>query len=185
MDLALGMLAGIFGTILVAGLFAWFTLRRARSAFAGSGVASAVPLAYSTLDDAEPVLQSSKTCAGCAHFDLRGGQKVMAMNPAFRAASEVIPPWRMGRALKTKPNPEYLALQGEIIAAIAAGDEAKQRGLALTLETLPPEVPIDVEEQIEAPLLSLEWSDFGACRKHKELRASSDACDAWKARLAS
>ena len=118
------------------------------------------------------------TCSECKSFDLVGGQKLLSSNPAFRAAAEWVPPWRMGRALKTRPNPEYATLEAE---RDAAEGEARA-ALDKRLEVTPREVPFDDDEQVEPGLLHLDWAQFGACLTHSEIRASSDRCDKFKAR---
>jgi hypothetical protein len=129
-----------------------------------------------------PVVQAAPaaggTCAECKSFDLAGGQKILSSNPAFRAAAEWVPPWRMGRALKTKANPEYTALEAE---RDAAEGEARA-ALDKRLEVTPREVPFDEEEQVEPELLHLDWAQFGACKTHSEIRAASDCCDKFKAK---
>ena len=119
------------------------------------------------------VLAEPGVCSTCKSFDLAGGQRLLSANPAFRAAAEWVPPWRMGRALKTKPNPEYLALLAERDAAEGEARQALER----RLEAIPPEVPLDEDEQVEPSLLHLDWTQFGACLTHSEIRAGSDTCD--------
>jgi hypothetical protein len=119
------------------------------------------------------VLAEPGICSTCKSFDLAGGQRLLSANPAFRAAAEWVPPWRMGRALKTKPNPEYLALVAERDAAEGEARQAVER----RLEAIPPEVPLEEEEQVEPSLLHLDWTQFGACLTHSEIRAGSDTCD--------
>lgn len=127
------------------------------------------------------VAAAGGTCGECKSFDLAGGQKILSSNPAFRAAAEWVPPWRMGRALKMKPNPEYAALEAERDAA-----EGEARALLdKRLEVTPREVAFDEEEQVEPELLHLDWAQFGACKTHSEIRAASDCCDKFKARGAS
>lgn len=111
-------------------------------------------------------------CSTCKSFDLAGGQRLLSANPAFRAAAEWVPPWRMGRALKTKANPEYVALLAERDAAEGEARKAVER----RMEAIPPEVPFDEEEQVEPALLHLDWTQFGACLTHSEIRAGSDTC---------
>lgn len=136
---------------------------------------------YTTLEDEDDDVSDgaisgvpTRTCGSCEHFDQAGGQKIITMHPAFAEAAKIIPPWRMGRALKLKPNPEYLALSAEINATI---DQQRAKELTKRLETLPPEIPLTPEEQVEPKVLHVEWSDFGACMHHQELRAKSDTCD--------
>lgn len=123
------------------------------------------------VSDHEPEAKA-KTCDSCAAFDLPGGQRLLTSNPAFKAAAEWVPPWRMGRALKTKANPEYTALVAERDAA-----EGEARALLdKRLEVIPKEVPFEEDEQVEPALLQLDWSQFGACSVHSEIRAASDTC---------
>lgn len=122
---------------------------------------------------AEP---AAATCSTCKSFDLPGGQRLLTSNPAFKAAAEWVPPWRMGRALKTKPNPEYVALVAE---RDAAEGEARV-ALDKRIEAIPPEIPFDEDEQVEPSLLRLDWAQFGACSVHSEIRAGSDTCPSWK-----
>jgi hypothetical protein len=203
---AVGVGAGALSSFLVLGVLAYALLRRAGLLPAGSPeVRLAVQpdpkaaAAYSTLDgededgekdtsqdeDAEgadagprklPVLTEPATCSTCKSFDLPGGQRLLASNPAFKAAAEWVPPWRMGRALKTKANPEYVALVAERDAA----EGAARAALEQRLEAIPAEVPLDEDEQVEPALLHLDWTQFGACLTHSEIRAGSDTCPSWK-----
>lgn len=136
----------------------------------------ASPPVYTTLDESA----SSRGCSSCRFWDLEAGQKLMALNPAFMAASNLIPPWRMGRALKLKPNPEHLELLNLISEA---PDEDRKRELRAKLDAIPAEIPLSPEEQVQPELLDLEWSQFGACKKHQELRAGTDNCDLYQIRL--
>jgi hypothetical protein len=123
---------------------------------------------------------AGQTCSGCEHFDLAGGQKVMGMNPAFTAASTHIPPWRMGRVLKSEPNPEYARLTA-LRDALPEGS-SERAVLDAKLDTVPRAQPLPDDAQVPPGMLGLEWQDFGACREHTELRAKSDTCEKWKAR---
>lgn len=137
----------------------------------------------------EPVKRS---CADCRHFNLEAGQHIMAGNPAFQAATRAIPPWRMGRVLKQRPNPkraELIQARQAILDAVAAqggvSDDAQARtlhGLDLELLNTPDTVPAPDEEQVGPELLHATWADMGACAKNEELRMRFDACEAFTSR---
>jgi len=137
-----------------------------------------------------PLVVSPESCETCAHFSLRDGQRLLDENPAFRAAAQVIPPWRMGRKLQTRPNEEYTRLHEERtgienrLALAEAADEtaeaealkSKLRVLEATLAATPAETPLPPSKQAPADVLDTKWSQFGACHHHEELRAMHDGC---------
>lgn len=45
------------------------------------------------------------TCGSCENFDLAAGQKIQRDHPAFHAATQHIPPWRMGAPHDEDGNP--------------------------------------------------------------------------------
>lgn len=49
-----------------------------------------------------PVVQAPAvvSCTSCGSFDLASGQRELQAHPPFWAASQSVPPWRMGRVLK-------------------------------------------------------------------------------------
>jgi len=105
----------------------------------------------------------------------------MASQPAFMQASQHIPPWQMGRPRIVEPNPEYDALEARMQAAGTDGDFELQAKLHEELLQLRPGTLLPPEDHIEAPMLRLQWSDFGACGRHQELRSKTDRCDDWDA----
>lgn len=131
-------------------------------------------------------VDAPKQCSSCKHFNLEAGAQIMAANPAFHAATRAIPPWRMGRVLKQRPNPKREELvearQGVLDAIAAQGgvsdDEQAQalRGLDLELHDTPDTIAAPDEEQVGPELLHATWNDMGACAKHEELRMRFDAC---------
>jgi hypothetical protein len=121
-----------------------------------------------------PVVDS---CEGCRFFSLEGGQTVMASQPAFAQAAQHIPPWQMGRPRLVEPNPEYDDLEARMQAAGTKGDYELQSKLHEELMTMRPGTLLPPEEHIEEPMLRLQWSDFGACGRHQELRSKTDRCE--------
>jgi hypothetical protein len=121
-----------------------------------------------------PVIDS---CEGCRFFSLEGGQTIMSSQPAFAQAAQHIPPWQMGRPRLVEPNPEYDALEERMQLAGKEGKYDLQSKLHAELMTMRPGTLLPPEDHIEEPMLRLQWSDFGACGRHQELRSKADRCD--------
>ncbi len=121
-------------------------------------------------------------CEGCRFWDWEGGQHLMAGNPAFAQATTFIPPWQMGRPRKVKENPEYLAKERELQAAIEAENHDLQQRLHEELLKMSPGEILPDTEQAPEGMLALEWGHLGACREHGELRFRTDTCERWQAK---
>lgn len=174
------VVVGLFLLVLAVIMGGWvLTMRAVLSTYAQRTAVEPLPASppvYTTLDEGA----EARGCGSCRFFDLEAGQKLMGMNPAFRTAAGLIPPWRMGRALKLKPNPEHLELLNLISEAES---EDRKRELRAKLDATPAEIPLPPEEQVQPELLDLEWDQFGACKKHQELRAKTDSCELFQIRL--
>jgi hypothetical protein len=193
-DLLIGLLGGVLGALLIAGLAAWFAWRVLKQMQApGLPVVPTAPpdapSPYSTLDSA-PERKSAAVrlaqasagprCDGCAHFDVAAGQAAMRENPAFVAACASIPPWRMDRVIKTEPNPDHVLLVTEIDLARERGDAEQVLSLESQLELTPATRPLpDDKQEVDPELMKVSWEDFGACLVRSEVRAPHDACDDW------
>lgn len=139
-----------------------------------------------------PVVLQRKICSDCANFDLKAGQHLIEANPAFSAATRALPPWRMGRVLKQKPNPrraELIRDRQVILDAIAeqGGTSTDEQTRALAgidreIVNTPDTIPAPDAEQVSPELLAARWTDLGACTHHEELRLTIDTCDAWRPR---
>jgi len=119
-------------------------------------------------------------CATCNHFDLSSGQRTLEANPAFKAASAVLPPWQMSRERKVRANPEYAEVEAQLRASQTAGDAERSRELHDRLMTLDPGEVLPDAEQVERSMLELDWQQLGACGYHRELRFSTDRCESYE-----
>jgi hypothetical protein len=102
-----------------------------------------------------------RRCGTCAHFDLELGQQVRELHVPFREASNVIPPWKMGRV------------------AGSASDTNSNSGSNSESGGVPYDVPVEV--------LRLSWRDLGACVHPSRGRRGMllfpiDSCDDWEPR---
>lgn len=127
--------------------------------------------------------QSGPVCEDCTYFSLEAGQQALTHSGAFAGAAAVLPPWRMAEKRRIDWSPEYVALEKELEAAIKARDYKKKTEIHARIQELGElgkEIP--PEKYVDEGLLELAWSDFGECRKHRELRARVDHCDRFQRR---
>lgn len=167
----LALIAGIALTLLYLG-------RRARTALVE--VESAVVKL--------PVVAPKTTCATCMHFSLEAGQDEMRRNPAFMAALQVLPLWKMSRPREIEWHPAYAPLDKKLRAAIEAKDQKRVMEVQKEIDAL------DIEsygreknprEYVPPEALAAKPQDFGACAAHSELRSMNDRCDSYAVKAVS
>lgn len=127
---------------------------------------------FAPLDDA-PDVEPDGTCGTCVHFDHAAGQQVIATQPHFRAASQHIPPWRMGRKLRVaEVDVDVLDDAGQPVPMLGSNgellyhDKAHQR---IIYETRKEEIPLPHDQQASPSILRLTWAQAGACGAHQQL----------------
>lgn len=133
-----------------------------------------------------PEPPAQKICKECKNWSLARGQAEIQANPAFAAACQHLPPWKM--SVELEPNPEYqkllvCATDLERQVETASGEEKarleEKLDAALTdLHQTPPDIRVE-GEHVDDAMYNLDWSHFGACMKHSELRSKDDRCSAW------
>ncbi len=114
-------------------------------------------------------------CGTCENFDVAEAQRQFATNPAFLAASQILPPWQMGGPMREVEVEEFVRDEHDNIAFDENGDPK------VHLVVRQERVPLDPAATRE--MRKYAWTDCGACYLHAEIRLPNDTCNHWKAKL--
>lgn len=129
------VLAG-FVLVVFIGTFAWIRdIRRSTAELRKQRLAEDARIKAAAAELAAIAMQP-RICGNCVHFDYELGQREMQRAIPFASAAAHVPPWRMGRVMKTDEKGEYLPLREQGIPAKALNAEWSDFGACQHTERL-------------------------------------------------